>query len=89
MKLLMITLMAGASALFAQQATPPAPSTAPAPPPKRFLKLDKDGDGRISLDEFKAVGDPVRRERRFRRLDTNHDGFLSPEEFAAGMKPAK
>jgi len=88
MKLLMITLMAGASALFAQQANP-APSTAPTTPPKRFLKLDKDGDGRISLDEFKAIGDPVRRERRFRRLDTNHDGFLSPEEFAAGIKPAK
>jgi Ca2+-binding EF-hand superfamily protein len=88
MKLLPILFISGISAVFAQEQPPVAPQSAPAPAmaSKRFQKLDKDGDGRISLDEFKAMGkDPAKREKRFRKLDANHDGYLTPDEFAAGM----
>jgi hypothetical protein len=84
MKRILFAIFAGVSILSAYQVNPPAPPVAS----KRFHKLDKDGDGRLSLDEFKAVGkDSARRERRFRKLDANHDGYLSPDEFAAGIPP--
>jgi Ca2+-binding EF-hand superfamily protein len=86
MKLPLILLFSGISILSAQQ----VPPVSAAPVPKQFHKLDKDGDGRLSLDEFKAVGkDPAKREKRFRKLDTNNDGFVSADEFAAGMAARK
>lgn len=85
MKFILTAVLASAFVLSAQQAPAPAALAGS----KRFHKLDKNGDGRLSLDEFKAVGkNPAHREKRFRRLDANHDGFLSPEEFAAGVRPA-
>lgn len=41
-------------------------------------RLDTDGDGAISLQEFQAAGDA-----RFARLDTDGDGRFSPAELAA------
>ena len=37
--------------------------------------LDKNGDGKVSLDEFVA---PMK--AHFAEMDTNHDGFLQPGE---------
>lgn len=57
-------------------------------PEEFFKKLDSNGDGGISLDEFKAgpraQKDPSKAEERFKQLDTNGDGKLSLEELKAG-----
>jgi Ca2+-binding EF-hand superfamily protein len=42
----------------------------------RFVQLDRNGDGRISLDEYLADG-----HARFARADRNRDGRLSRAEF--------
>lgn len=54
---------------------------------KRFGELDSDRDGRISLEEFKAVSHPEGRpEAIFKLRDLNRDGYLSKEEFCLGRK---
>jgi Ca2+-binding EF-hand superfamily protein len=59
-------------------------------PEKVFQKKDANGDGSLSLEEFKA-GMPekalAKADTRFKRLDANGDGKLSLDEFKAGMKP--
>ena len=59
-----------------------------ADPEKIVKKLDTDGDGTISLEEFKAgpMGkkDPAKAETLFKKRDKNGDGKLSSEEL---MKP--
>ena len=48
-----------------------------------FLKrADKDGDGKISKDEFKAMSQRDENEERFARADANSDGYLDSEEMA-------
>jgi Ca2+-binding EF-hand superfamily protein len=58
-------------------------------PARVFKKKDADGDGKLSLEEFKA-GMPekalTKADDRFKKLDTNGDGSLSLEEFEAGMQ---
>ncbi|HEX5046851.1 MAG TPA: hypothetical protein VFX89_06980 [Gammaproteobacteria bacterium] len=49
------------------------------------LKFDKDGDGALSLDEFRAARD-AQIEQRFEQLDANHDGKLTPDELKAGPR---
>ena len=44
----------------------------------RFVQLDRNGDGRISLEEYLADGHD-----RFQRADSNHDGKLTRAEFDA------
>ena len=63
----------------------------PADPEAAFKKLDKDNDGKLSLDEFKAnAKDPAKAEQQFKKLDTNGDGSLSLDEFKAKfVKKAK
>ena len=54
-----------------------------------FKKLDKNGDGKLSLEEFlgKKPADKVAKaENRFKAKDTNGDGFLSLDEFKAHAK---
>ena len=74
---------AGNAAAPAAQAPPGAAATAGGPAPAadrrraqaRFARLDRDDDGRLSREEFRAT-----REGLFRRLDANKDGKLTPEE---------
>jgi hypothetical protein len=49
----------------------------------RFKELDKNGDGKISLQEFSPGGTNDRREAAFKRLDTDKDGAVSLAEFMA------
>ena len=88
MKYVAVALIAACVA-FGGQAPAPQTTQKPRDPKKAFARLDTNGDGKVSLEEFKARGkDPAKREKRFNKLDTNHDGFLSMEEFAAGY-PAR
>jgi len=46
-----------------------------------FALMDADGDGTVSLDEFKAA-----HERIFKAMDANKDGKLTPEEMLEFMR---
>jgi Ca2+-binding EF-hand superfamily protein len=62
-----------------------------------FKKLDTNGDGKLSPEEFKQFGQrsekakshPEMTEKMFKRLDTNGDGYISFEEFKAGLQKMK
>ena len=60
---------------------------------KAFQQRDKDGDGFLSLEEFKAVmkDDAVKEKagKWFAARDKDGDGKLSAAEFAAGRKQNK
>ncbi|MBE0645100.1 MAG: EF-hand domain-containing protein [Bacteroidetes bacterium] len=52
-----------------------------------FIRMDKDGDGRISWDEFRDM--PSRRgapEDRFQRMDKDSDGYVTLEEFLSARE---
>jgi len=60
------------------------------PPKKRqsvedvFKKLDKNGDGKVTLDEFRAfpgIKDKEAAAKAFKKADANKDGSLSLDEF--------
>ncbi len=54
------------------------------------LKLDTDGDGKVSLAEFVAgKKDKAKAEKAFTKLDKNSDGFLSKEELEGAKKKKK
>jgi len=51
---------------------------------EEFLKYDKDGNGVLSVDEWKAMREDrlnQRMQRQFTRHDSNNDGAISQEEF--------
>jgi EF hand len=55
---------------------------------KLFEKMDADGDGKVSKEEFKKLSENAGQgkhgefsDRVFDRLDANSDGYLSKEEF--------
>ncbi len=53
-----------------------------------FKKLDANGDGSLSKEEFmagpKAKADPAKGEEHFKALDKDGDGKVTLEEFKAG-----
>jgi iduronate 2-sulfatase len=52
-----------------------------------FARRDKDGDGRLTREEFLLKQpDPDEAPKRFILFDANQDGFLSREEFISGGK---
>jgi Ca2+-binding EF-hand superfamily protein len=50
----------------------------------RFSKMDTDGNGTVTMNEFRAYVDQRKeeqREARFKKLDTNSDGQISKDEY--------
>ncbi len=43
------------------------------------MKLDADGDGKISYEEYRASKDKAH-ERQFKKMDTNGDGYIDASE---------
>lgn len=56
-------------------------------PEAAFKKLDKNGDGKVSKEEFTAKAkDAAKADKAFAKLDKNGDGFLTLEEFKGAKK---
>lgn len=87
----------------AYAADPPKPEPPKPEPPKTeekkpvdpevaFKRMDKDSDGKLTLEEFKGkkTGDMLAKaETQFKKLDKDSDGKVTLEEFKAGRKPKK
>jgi Ca2+-binding EF-hand superfamily protein len=76
-------LLAGSSLAFAADDKPKRD------PEEVFKKLDKDGDGKVSLAEFvgKKTGEKATTaETMFKAKDADSDGFLTLDEFKAKKK---
>lgn len=86
MKTCMAILMAAGMAAAVSSSTWAEPPAGGGPralhrgqPGERMKAMDKDGDGKVTWDEFKAYHDAHLRER-FDALDTNKDGVLSRDD---------
>ena len=58
-------------------------------PEARFARLDKDGDKKLSMEEFIGKRKDDKKEKakkQFGRLDKDDDAFLSLEEFKSRRK---
>lgn len=56
-----------------------------APPRMSFEKMDADGNGTVSFDEYQAAMAEMLR-KRFDAVDADSDGILTQDELAAGRK---
>lgn len=58
-------------------------------PQRTIAKLDKNGDRKLSLEEYSGKNDKRKesRTRPFRKLDRDADGFVTPDE--CRRKPEK
>jgi Ca2+-binding EF-hand superfamily protein len=78
-------------AVLAFVAHPAAAADKPAPDfEKVFKRKDANGDGKLTIDEFKTgMKDKAlaNADKRFKRVDANGDGAVSLDEFKAGMQP--
>jgi len=54
-----------------------------------FKRLDKDGNGSVSLEEFRGKRDAAKAEAQFKRLDKDGNGSISLEEFKNRGKKKK
>ena len=71
-------------------AKPEAGADKPKPTPEdRFKRMDKDGNGSLSLEEFRGKKSAEEAKEAFEKLDTNGDGSVSMEEFLAAPKKKK
>jgi Ca2+-binding EF-hand superfamily protein len=69
----------GTAGLMAQKKSPEA----------RFAKMDKNGDKKLSPEEFpgkKQADKSARPKKRFKKLDKDNDGFLTLDEYKAAKK---
>lgn len=81
-------LSAASASVLAQpmpEAAPGVSAPAPAAGAPSFQSLDSNGDGKISLTEFKAQGGD---DHIFTKLDTDQDKGLNQDEFAKLGKPS-
>lgn len=94
----MKTLFSGLTALslFAGMFALPASAADEKPKPnpeEQFKKMDKNGDEKLSWEEFKGKQKDeeklAAREKQFKAKDKNKDMFLSLEEFKAPAKKKK
>jgi hypothetical protein len=86
--ILMGTLLLFPGALLAQ--SPPSPAEMEAERAALFTQADANGDGTLSLEEFKTFESSMHdkmTERHFKNLDTNGDGVVSLEELQADRPP--
>ena len=90
---LALLAVGGVASAYAEEKTPPKkdPPKAPAAIEKRFKELDKNKDGKLTLEEYTsfAKDKPVIKGRltaQFKRLDKDKDGFLTLEEAAVPDK---
>ena len=63
----------------------------PRDPAKIFSRRDADGDGKLTLDEFKAgMKEPAvaKADQRFKKIDADGNGTVSLKEFTDAMKAA-
>jgi len=61
-------------------------------PAKAFARKDADGDGQLTVEEFKKGMKDKQLEnadKRFKQLDKDGDGKVSMDEFKAGMNRQK
>jgi hypothetical protein len=81
-----------AGMLVAFSAAVSAADKAKKPPEVRFSKLDKNGDQKLSLEEYIGKKTDARKEKaekRFARCDKDADKALSLEEFKTPPKKKK
>jgi hypothetical protein len=76
-------LSAASTAALAQSMTEGSPGSAAGA--SSFKSFDSNGDGKVSLEEFKMQGG---QEQTFSTIDTDQDKNLNSEEFAKLDKPS-
>lgn len=84
-----VALLAGGEAM-AKGGKKGKRSEAAAAAAETYKSLDKNGDGKLTLDEFKAgKTDAQEAEKAFKALDKNADGTLSPDELSPPVEKVK
>lgn len=86
------SLLAAVALLLFAAPLSAAPKEGKPTPEEQFKKLDKNADGKVSLDEFKGkkTGEKAEHaEEIFKAKDKDGDGFLTMEEFTAKVKKNK